>query len=70
MRITYRPNVDARCIRLVDGPQQCRVLRLHDEVSHNIGAGETLVGIEVLDTREVLGAGAAPEVILEDLKAS
>ena len=70
MRITYDPEVDALYIRLVEGEHQCRVLRLNDEISLNIGAGEMLVGIEVLDAREVLGEGGIPEVILENLRAS
>ena len=70
MRITYDPEVDALYIRLVEGEHQCRVLRLNDEISLNIGAGEMLVGIEVLDAREVLGEGGIPEIILENLRAS
>jgi uncharacterized protein YuzE len=70
MRITYDPEVDAFYIRLVEGEHQCRVLRLNDEISLNIGAGEMLVGIEVLDAREVLGEGGPPEIILENLRAS
>ena len=61
MRITYDPEVDALYIRLVEGEHQCRVLRLNDEISLNIGAAEMLVGIEVLDAREVLGEGGIPE---------
>ncbi len=70
MRITYDPEVDALYIRLVEGEHQCRVLRLNDEISLNIGAAEMLVGIEVLDAREVLGEGGIPEIILENLRAS
>ena len=70
MRITYDSEVDALYIRLVEGEHQCRVLRLNDEISLNIGAGEMLVGIEVLDARELLGEGGPPEVILENLTAS
>ena len=35
-------------------------MRLNDEVALNIGEGEQLVGIEVLDARDVLGGGQNP----------
>jgi len=37
------------------------------EVALNIGPGETLVGIEILDAKQVLGGGAAPSVALENV---
>ena len=55
MRISYDGEVDALYIRLLEGEYQCRTLRLTDEVSLNIGPGEELVGIEVLDAKDVLG---------------
>ena len=70
MRISYDPEVDALYIRLVDGEQQCRTLRLNEEVALNIGPHETLVGIEILDAREVLGGGQTPEVSLENLSST
>ena len=70
MRISYDSEVDALYIRLLEGEHQCRTLRLTDEISLNIGEGETLVGIEVLDAKEVLGQGSLPTVILENLKAT
>ena len=69
MRISYDPEVDALYIRFVEGQQECRTVRLNEEVALNIGAGEKLVGIEVLDAREVLGAGRAPAVVLEGLSS-
>ena len=69
MRISYDREVDALYIRLLEGEYQCRTLRLTDEVSLNIGPGEELVGIEVLDAREVLGMGALPSVVLENVAA-
>jgi uncharacterized protein YuzE len=45
-------------------------VRLSDEVALNIGAGEKLVGIEILDAREVLGAGRIPAVILEGIESA
>ena len=70
MKISYDSEIDALYIRFVEGPQECRTVRLNEEVALNIGAGETLVGIEVLDAKEVLGAGRVPAVVLEGLGAS
>ena len=67
MKISYDSEIDALYIRFVEGRQECRTVRLNEEVALNIGAGETLVGIEVLDAKTVLGAGKAPAVILEGL---
>lgn len=67
MKITYDPEVDALYIRLIEGPHQCRTLRLSEEVSLNIGAGEQLVGIEILDAKEVLGKGQLPRLVLENV---
>jgi len=67
MRISYDSEVDALYIRLIEGDQQCRTVRLSDEVSLNIGPGEQLVGIEVLDAREVLGNGTLPPLVVDNL---
>ncbi len=67
MRITYDKEVDALYIRLLEGEHQCRTLRLTDEISLNIGEGEALVGIEILDAKEVLGRGSLPTVVLENV---
>ncbi len=69
MRISYDAEIDALYIRLIEGPQECRTVRLNDEIALNIGAGETLVGIEVLDAKQVLGQGRLPSVILENIAA-
>jgi len=69
MRISYDSEVDALYIRLLDGEYQCRTLRLTDEISLNIGPGEELVGIEVLDAKAVLGKGVVPTVVLENVAA-
>jgi hypothetical protein len=45
-------------------------VRLNEEVALNIGAGEKLVGIEILDAKEVLGSGKVPPVTLEGLEAA
>jgi uncharacterized protein YuzE len=67
MKISYDPEVDAVYIRLVEGEHECRTLRLNDEIALNIGPGEMLVGIEILDARQVLGKGQLPKVVLENL---
>jgi uncharacterized protein YuzE len=67
MKITYDPEIDALYIRFVEGRQECRTVRLNEEVALNIGEGETLVGIEVLDAKEVLGSGKVPSIVLEGL---
>jgi uncharacterized protein YuzE len=67
MKITYDSEVDALYIRLVEGEHQCRTLQLTDEIALNIGESEILVGIQILDAREILGAGELPFVILENV---
>jgi uncharacterized protein YuzE len=68
MRISYDAEIDALYIRLLEGRHECRTVRLSDEVALNIGAGEKLVGIEILDAKEVLGSGKIPAVVLEGLE--
>jgi len=70
MKITYDPEVDAVYIRLIEGECECRTVRLNEEIALNIGPGESLVGIEILDAREVLGKGELPKVVLENLTAA
>ena len=69
MRISYDSEIDALYIRFVEGTHECRTVRLNEEVALNIGADEQLVGIEMLDAREVLGAGKVPAVTLEGLES-
>ncbi len=67
VRISYDSESDAVYIRLVEGEHQCRSLRLTDEVALNVGEDEMLVGIEILDATNVLGAGKPPSVVLENV---
>ncbi|MGL5874247.1 MAG: DUF2283 domain-containing protein [Xenococcaceae cyanobacterium] len=67
MKISYDSEVDALYIRLVEGQHECRVLELTEEISLNIGENELLVGIEILDAKEVLGSGNIPNVVLENI---
>ena len=70
MRISYDPEIDALYIRLLEGKHECRTVRLNEEVALNIGADEKLVGIEILDAKEVLGSGQVPAIVLEGLATS
>ena len=67
MKITYDAKVDALYRRLIEDAQECRTLRLTDEIALNIGPGEALVGIEVLDAKRVLGKGDLPRIVLENV---
>ena len=67
MRMTYDSETDALYIRLLEGTHQCRTLRLNEEIALNIGEGEVLVGVEILDAKEVLGAGSVPQLVLENV---
>ena len=68
MHISYDPEVDALYIRLIDGPHQCQTVCVTNDVILNIGEGETLVGIEVLDAKRTLGHTALAS-ILENIPA-
>ncbi len=70
MKISYDPEIDALYIRLLPGEHECRSVRLSEEVALNIGEGEKLVGIEILDAKSVLGSGEIPSVVVEGLEAS
>jgi hypothetical protein len=43
------------------------ITAVSDEIALNIGLGEVLVGVEILDAKEILGAGHLPQVILENI---
>lgn len=70
MKITYDSEIDALYIRFVEGKHECRTVRLNEEVALNIGAGEKLVGIEILDAKEVLGSGRIPSVTFEGFESA
>jgi len=69
MKISYDPSVDALYIRFIEGPTECEVIRLNDRVAINIGPGEIVVGIEVLDASEVLEGVKERRIHLENLIA-
>jgi uncharacterized protein YuzE len=68
MKISYDKEVDAVYIRLLEGEFECRTIRLTDDVALNIGKGEQLVGIEILDAKHILGKGELPSLIIENLQ--
>jgi len=70
MKISYDPEIDALYVRFIEGKHECRTVRLNEEVALNIGAGEKLVGIEILDAKEALGSGKVPAVILEGVASA
>ena len=70
MKISYDSEIDALYIKLVEGNQECRILQLTEEIALNIGQDELLVGIEILDAKEILGSGNVPNVILENIPFS
>ena len=67
MKISYDPEIDALYIRLIEGKHACRTVRLNEEIALNIGGHEKLVGIEILDAKEVLGAGKLPLLEVENV---
>jgi uncharacterized protein YuzE len=70
MKISYDSEIDALYIRLLEGKHECRTVRLSEEVALNIGAGEKLVGIEILDAKSILGPAKIPAVTLEGLESA
>ena len=70
MKISYDSEADVLYIRLLEGKHECSTLRLSEEVALDFGEGEKLVGVEILDAREVLGTGKTPLIFLEGLMAS
>ena len=67
MQIKYDKEADALYIRLLAGDYQCRVVRLTDDISLDLAAGEQLVGIEVLCASRLFKDPQLPEVELQHL---
>lgn len=67
MKISYDKETDALYIRLVDGDHECRTVRLTEDIALNLGEGDLLVGIEILDASENLGNGDFPQLEVENL---
>jgi uncharacterized protein YuzE len=69
MRVSYDREADALYIRLLEDEHECRVVRLSQDVSLDLAAGERLVGVEVLQASELFEDPEHPQVQLEDLIA-
>jgi uncharacterized protein YuzE len=67
MKISYDEAIDALYIRLLEGDYECRTIHLSDEISINLGPKDELVGIEVLDAKEMLGKGSLPKMVMENV---
>ncbi len=67
MKISYDPEIDALYIRLVEGPHECRTVRLNEDIALNIGEDERLIGIEVLDASSVIGKHDMEKVVVENI---
>ena len=67
MRIIYDPSVDALTIRLIEEQVECEVIRLNDQVAVDIGPGECIVAIEILDASELIPDIKERGISLENL---
>ena len=70
MKIRYDPTVDALSIRFVEERVECEVIRLNDQVAVDIGPGERIVAIEILDVSELIPDLKEKGVSLENLTLS
>ena len=70
MKIVYDPTVDALTIRFVEERVECEVIRLNDQVAVDIGPGERIVALEILDASELVPGLKEKGVTIENLVAS
>ncbi len=70
MKITYDPEVDAAYIYFIEKePLEVTTIRLAEDIAVDLGPGEEIVGIEILDASRHLGLNRAePKVKLENLQ--
>ncbi len=68
MKISFDPEADAMYIELVSDISQVKTLQLSDNIALDFGVGEVLVGIEILDAKNVLANGNLPEILIENLE--
>ena len=70
MRIKYDPEVDAAYISFKRGPVQVTTIRITEDLAIDLGPGEEIVGIEILDASENLGfSRETPRIQLQNLEA-
>ena len=70
MKIIYDPKVDALTIRLIEEKVECQVIQLSDQVAVDIGPGERVVAIEVLDASELIPGLKEKGISLENIPLS
>ena len=69
MKIHYDPEVDALYISFKKGPTQVTTIRLTEDIAVDLGPGEEIAGIEVLDVSFHLGIDRSqPKITLENLQ--
>ncbi|MBI4337260.1 MAG: DUF2283 domain-containing protein [Chloroflexi bacterium] len=71
MKITYDPSVDAVYISFKKGPTQVTTIHLTEDIAIDLGPGEEVVGIEVLEASKHLSIDRErPEIKLENVRAA
>ena len=69
MEVHYDPEVDALYISFKKGPTQVTTIRLTEDIAVDLGPGEEIAGIEVLDASSHLGIDRSqPKITLENLQ--
>ncbi len=69
MKVHYDPEVDALYISFIT--KHVTTIRLSEDVAFDLGPGEQLVGIEILDASSHLGIDRSkPEITLENLQVA
>jgi len=69
MKMHYDPEVDALYISFKKGPTQVTTIRLTEDIAVDLGPGEEIAGIEVLDASLHLGIDRSqPKITLENLQ--
>ena len=67
MKIAYDKTADALYIYLLEGVDQCRVVRLSEDIAVDFGAGDMPVGIEILNASRLFDPPGSPTVVLQDV---
>lgn len=70
MKITFDAEADAAYIRFREGRVEVTTIRLSEDVAVDLGPGEEVVGIEILDASKNMGLGKARKIKLENLQAA
>jgi len=70
VKITYDSEADAAYIRFKRGRVEVMTIRLNEDVAIDLGPGEEVVGIEILDASKNMGLGKGRKVELENLQAA